>query len=285
MKYRYCILASMLAIPLSACYLEERVPAEMVSLNQSRPVNSERSLDADIRFDIGSLEISGGKGSTLYSLDLEYDKVSYEPELEYQPGEAGRLQFKLESTHKLGIRSERQQNRLRLNLTEEVPVKLNINTGVGDARLQLSGIKVSELELESGVGGSRISSYEPNTVVCDRIRIKNGVGSMDAIGLGNLNFRELEFEGGVGGANLDFTGEWKQDAEVRVQVGVGGVTIRMPRDIGVRVEAEKNLFSGVHLEGFNKRDSLYYSENYDRAKHRVTVRVETGIGGFRVNWI
>jgi hypothetical protein len=265
--------------------MEERVPAEMVSLNQSRPLQSERSLNADVSFDIGSLEISGGKGSTLYSVDLEYDKVSYEPVLDYTPGETGRLEFRLESNHKLGIRSERHRNRLHLNVTEEVPVKLNINTGVGDARLQLSGIRVSELELESGVGESRISSYEPNAIVCEKIRIKNGVGSMDAVGLGNLNFRELEFEGGVGGATLDFTGEWKQDAEVRVEVGVGGVTIRMPRDVGVRVEAERNLFSGVHLEGFNLRDSLYYSENYDRASYRVTVRVETGIGGFRINWI
>ena len=203
----------------------------------------------------------------------------------YQPGAEGQLSFTLESTHKLGIRSERQQNRLRLGLTGAIPVKLNINTGVGDARLALSGLKISELELESGVGGSRISSYEPNAVACDRVRIKNGVGSMDAVGLANLNLRDLEFEGGVGGANLDFTGEWKQDAEIRVQVGVGGVTLRMPRDIGVRVEAEKHFLSGLHLEGFTHRDNYYYSENYDKAKYRVSVRVETGVGGFRITWV
>jgi hypothetical protein len=285
MRHRLWILLVLVVLPLSACYMEDRVPAEMVSLNQSQPFGSEKSLDADIRFDIGALEVAGEKGRTLYSMDLEYDKVSYEPYLNYESGSEGRLVFKLESTHKLGIRSERQQNRLRLNLSQEVPVNLNINTGVGDARLLLSGMKIATLELESGVGGSRISSYEPNAVICHRIRIKNGVGSMDAVGLGNLNFRELEFEGGVGGANLDFTGEWKQNADVRVQVGVGGVSVRMPRDVGVRVEAEKNLFSGLHLEGFSKRDSVYFSENYDTAKYRVSLHVATGIGGFKINWI
>lgn len=276
-----------LAIPFCACEFEPRVAAEMESMNKAQPIGKEKSLSADIRFDIGSLDISGDKDTNLYSVELEYDKSSYQPEINYRPpagGDEGALSFRLESNHKIGLRAE-HHNRLRLNLTKSIPIKLSINTGVGDARLSLSGLEISRLDLESGVGGSKLSSYEPNAVPCDFIRIKNGVGSMDAVGLGNLNFRELEFEGGVGGANLDFTGAWKRDADIRVQVGVGGVTLRMPRELGVRVEAEKHFLSGFHLEGFNQRDSFYYSESYDRAKVRVSVRVATGVGGFRISWI
>lgn len=288
MKKLFWLSCIPLAFLISGCDLEDRIPAEMVSTNQSQPLGKEKSLEARIRFDIGSLEISGQKASTLYSLDLEYDKASYQPETRYEPiagGEEGRLSFKLQSTHKVGIRSERQNNRLRLGLAESIPLKLNINTGVGDVRLALSGLKVSRLELEAGVGQAKISVYEPNPVSCDLIRMKSGVGSMDAVGLGNLNFRELEFEGGVGGANLDFTGQWKQDADIRIQVGVGGVNVRMPRDIGVRVEAEKHFLSGLHLDSFNKRDAYYYSDNYDKAKTRVTLRVATGVGGFKISWL
>ena len=275
-----------LVLLISGCDFEERIPAEMASLNRKQPLGTEKSLDANLRFDIGSLEVTGQKGSDLYSLDLEYDKASYQPDVYYETlGEAGKLTFKLESTHKVGIRSERHNNRLRLSLADSVPLKLSVNTGVGDTRLSLSGMKVSRLDLESGVGGSKISAYEPNPVSCEFIRIKNGVGSMDAVGLGNLNFRELEFEGGVGGANLDFSGQWKQDADIRIQVGVGGVNVRMPRDVAVRVEAEKHFLSGLHLDGFNKRDAYYYSDNYDKAKTRVTLRVATGVGGFKISWL
>jgi hypothetical protein len=276
-----------LAAQFCACDFEPRVAAEMESMNKSQPLGNEKSLSADIRFDIGSLEIAGEKDTTLYSVDLEYDKSSYQPELHYQPpvgADEGSFSFRLESNHKIGLRAE-HHNRLRLNLTKSIPLKLNINTGVGDARLSLSGLEIARLDLESGVGGSKLSSYEPNSVPCEFIRIKNGVGSIDAVGLGNLNFRELEFEGGVGGANLDFTGSWKRDADIRVQVGVGGVNLRMPREIGVRVEAEKHFLSGLHLDNFNKRDSYYYSEGYDRAKIRVSVRVTTGVGGFRITWV
>jgi hypothetical protein len=172
-----------------------------------------------------------------------------------------------------------------VSLNQSVPVRLNVNTGVGDARLNLSGLKISGLQVEAGVGASKISAYEPNTVACSKIRIKNGVGSMDAVGLGNLNFRDFEFEGGIGGASLDFTGDWKEGADIRIQVGVGGVTMKMPRELGIRVEAEKHFLSGLHLDGFAKRDASYYSENYDKSKIRVFVRVATGVGGFRIVWV
>ena len=276
------------ALLFSACEFEERVPAEMTSMTRNQPLGKEKALDADIRYDIGSLEVAAEKSQSVYSFDLEYDKASYQPDVKYEaPGPHGdaRLSFRLSSTRKIGLHSEHHGNRLRLNLSNAIPLSLDVNTGVGDARLSLTGLKVSRLELQAGVGGSKVSAYEPNPVTCEYIRIKNGVGSMDAIGLGNLNFRELEVEGGVGGASLDLTGQWRQDADIRIQVGVGGVNLKMPRDIGVKVEAEKHFLSGLHLEGFEKRDSYYFSENYDKAKVRVSVRVATGVGGFRITWL
>jgi hypothetical protein len=273
---------------LSGCSLDERIPAEMARLDQSRPLAKESSLQAEVSLDIGSIEISGESLNQVYSFDLEYDKAAYEPQVSYDgdSGGTGRLSLKLQSTHKKGIRSERENNRLHLNLTDTLPVSLRINSGVGDARLALSRLHLSSLDLESGVGGARLSSYEANPIVCDLIRLRSGVGSVDAVGLGNLNFRRLEFEGGVGGASLDFSGQWKQDAEVRIEVGVGGVTIRMPRDVGVRVSAEKHFLSGLQLDGFHKEAGEdYYSANYSNAKVRVSVTVKTGVGGFKISWL
>jgi len=278
--------ASMAAtLLLSGCNADQRVAVEMDRMEQSRPLGAETSLRADVSVDVGSLEIQGGSASKLYALDLEYDKASYQPESNYDAASA-RLTFKLESTHKGGIRTEPHANRLQLRLTETLPVTLKVNTGVGDTRLSLSGMRVNRLDIESGVGAARINTYDPNPIVCEEIRLRNGVGSLDAVGLGNLNFRVLDFEGGVGGANLDLSGAWKQDAEIRIQVGVGGILMRMPRDIGVRVTAEKHFLSGLQLDNFRREGSDdYYSENYNKSKVRVTVVVKTGIGGFRLTWI
>jgi hypothetical protein len=285
-KTLWSLSTILLVLPFGGCDLEERVPAEVVSITKSQPLGTEKDLEAEVRFDVGSLEVAAEKGTSAYTVDLDYDKASYRDEIDYeQSGGTGRLNLRLESLHKVGLRSDRHPNRLRLGLTNAVPVRLAINTGVGDARLSLTGLQLSNLDIESGVGGARLSSYEPNQISCDRIRIKNGVGSLDAIGLGNVRFSELEFEGGVGGANLDFTGEWQRDADIKIQVGVGGVSVKMPRGIGVKVEGQKNFLSGFHLDGFTMRDSFYFSEGYDEAKIHVSVRVVTGVGGFKISWI
>lgn len=284
-------LAWVLCFPMlfAGCSFGERVPIEMVTTSQNRPLQKEKALDSTVRFDIGSLEITGDSSSgSLYSYDLEYDKASFVPDVRYDTapdGTEGRFDFSLESTHKGGIHTQRFNNRLRLALNNSIPLKMKINAGVGDARLSLSGLKISSLEFDSGVGEAKMSAYEPNTIPCEHIRLKSGVGRLEATGLGNLNFRELEFDGGVGGATLDFTGEWKQSADVRVQVGVGGVNVRIPRGIGVKVESSKNFLSGLHLEGFTKKDSFYYSENYDAAATKVSIYISTGIGGLRISWI
>ncbi len=281
----------LICIPLmlTGCDFEDRVPIEMVSMSRTQTMVGEKSLESNIRFDIGSLEIAGEPTAvSLYSFYLEYDKAGYTPDIQYNSalgGTEGRFSFSLQSTHRLGIRRERQTNRLRLAFTNSIPLNLKVTTGVGDARLSLSGMRISRIDFESGVGGAKMSSYEPNPIPCEYVKLKNGVGAIDAIGLGNLNFRELEFEGGVGGANLDFTGKWKQNADIRIQVGVGGVNVRMPREIGVRVEAQKHFLSGLQLEGFIKRDSYYYSENYEKAAIRVSVEVATGIGGLKITWV
>jgi hypothetical protein len=287
MKKSTCALCLLLL--LAGCDFSERMPAEMTATSQSRPLEKEKALESTVRFDIGSLEITSGKrGGSLFSYDLEYDKAGFAPEFHYSAamdGTEGKLTINLQSSRRKKIHPERLNNRLRLALSDSIPLTLKIRAGVGDARLALSNLKISKIDFESGVGEARLSAYEPNVVPCELVRIKNGVGRLESIGLGNLNFRDLEFEGGVGGANLDFSGEWKQDASVKISVGVGGVNVRMPREIGVRVEAEKNWLSGLHLEGFNLRGSDYYSENYDKAAVRVSVRVTTGIGGFRINWL
>jgi len=273
----------------AGCGFDERIPIEMSSMDQVQPLGKEKSLDSTIRFDIGSLEITGAdKTADSYSLNLEYDKASYSPELRYDlnpTGEEGKLSFNLQSTRRSGVRRQRYNNRIRLALTNSVPLNLTVNAGVWEARLSLSGMKLARINLEAGVGGAKISVYEPNSIPCEYVGIKNGVGGLDAVGLGNLDFRTLEFEGGVGGADLDLTGEWKNDAEIRIKIGVGGVNVRMPRELGVRVETEKHFLSGVQLEGFKQRDSTYYSNNYDDAKIRVSVRVETGVGGLKISWI
>ena len=121
------------ALLLSACGLEERFPVEMVQMDQSRPLGDEASLEANVSLDIGSIEISGESSSKLYSLDLEYDKANYQPEINYDQAALARRAPLFQARGLASkFRGQRHTNRLRLNLSDAVPVSLRINNGVGE---------------------------------------------------------------------------------------------------------------------------------------------------------
>lgn len=273
----------------SGCVFEPNISAEMVMIHESHDYDKEKTLNAIVRLDFGALEIAGGKGmESLYAFDLEYDKSGFEPVFRYDKdpaGEEGRFSFSLPGTHSPGFRKDGFSNNLRLKFNDSISLDLEVDTEVANARLSLTGLRLSRVSFKSGVGGAKVSVYEPNPILCEFVRFENGVGSIEAVGLGNLNFREFEFEGGVGGADLDFTGDWRQDARVHIQVGVGGVHLRMPRSVGVRVETQESFLSGIHLEGFTQNGSDYYSDNYENAPVKVFMRVITHIGGFKITWI
>ncbi|MBM4364126.1 MAG: hypothetical protein FJ104_15710, partial [Deltaproteobacteria bacterium] len=227
----------------------QRRQPDMAEFSQRAPVRSETGLEATLQLGVGALELSAGRGPDLYALELVYDKARYSPEIRYREGSVGRLSIALAGKDRQR-RLHDPRNRIRLGLTETLPLRLAVKNGVGEARLSLSGLRIENLDVESGVGSTQVSAYEPNPVGCQEVRLRTGVGGLKTTGLANLNFRELAFDGGVGGAELDFTGDFRRDAEIRIRVGIGGVVVRVPRGIGVVVDAEKHFLSGFQLDGF-----------------------------------
>jgi predicted membrane protein len=126
---------------------------------------------------------------------------------------------------------------------------------------------------------------ESNPVACERFEISSGVGDLDLVGLGNLSFDEMRFRGGVGEATLDFSGDWVSVGEVRIEVGVGGISLLLPRDVGAEIRASKTFMSNIELPDFTKKGNTYYSNNIDRVSKVIKFRVTAGIGEVELEWI
>jgi hypothetical protein len=254
------------------------------SLSKVEPSQNEELLEADISLPVGTLEIEAGTSANLYEIDLEYNERSFRPDIDFRrSGAKAELRFRLSgegrSSRKVG------KNRLTLRLNPNVALVLRTRTGVGESQIDLGGMSVRELDLENGVGETALTMLSPNRITCDEVQIRNGVGALDMTGLGNLGFQRLRFQGGVGGSNLDFSGDWKEEADVEVEVGVGGVKLRLPRSVGAEVRAGRSFLSGVDLPEFEKRGDKYYSYNLSRVSKVVRFRVQAGIGGVEWDWL
>lgn len=260
------------------------VNSRMTNFRQERPVTAEKSVDYRLENPVGTLQLSLGDAGKVFDLDADYDERKLKPEFRYDVvGDRGDFSLKFESV--TGRARNVSKTNLRLRVSPELASSFWVRSGVGKSDVDLTKVRLKRLQVESGVGETVVSVYEPNPERCDRIELKAGVGAFQTVGLGNANFRELDFEGGVGKADLDLTGHWTNPADIDIKVGIGSVEVTLPRELGVELRVSKNFMSGLSLQDFDRRgDNEYVSENFAQSKVHVRINVETGIGGVVVRW-
>ncbi len=113
------------------------------------------------------------------------------------------------------------------------------------------------------------------------LSIHLGAGRSD-LQLGGLNLRYLTVNLGAGQVLLDLRGVPRRNVHVRVNGGVGEAVVRLPKDVGLRVEAQGGIGS-IRVSGLNKRGSHYENELFERAKRTMDVSVNGGVGSIRIS--
>ena len=104
--------------------------------------------------------------------------------------------------------------------------------------------------------------------------------------LGNSGCETIRFEGGVGDITLDFTGHWVngETREAEIELGLGQLTLRLPKNLGVAIDVERFLAS-FDRAGFRKRGSRYVSEGYEAASQKLIVSVKAVLGDIDIDWV
>jgi hypothetical protein len=124
----------------------------------------------------------------------------------------------------------------------------------------------------------------PNTEQCAQLKLEVGAASFEANGLGNLNCESIDVDGGVGDVTLDFNGSWRGNSDVKIDMGLGSLTLRLPRGLGVQVH-KTGFLASFDSEGLVKRSGVYYSENWDKAANRVSINIDAAFGSIGIVWV
>ena len=104
-----------------------------------------------------------------------------------------------------------------------------------------------------------------------------GAAEIELRGLANANASEMSVTTGVAAATLVFDGEWRRDLLLRIDVKVGSVTLRVPRDVGVRVE-RRGLLARLEQDGMVERGKGWETADWAKATRKLTVIAETWVG-------
>jgi hypothetical protein len=161
-----------------------------------------------------------------------------------------------------------------------------MEVGACDAEIDLGGIPLTELTMEVGAASGQIDFSEPNPERLKEISIEAGAASVTVLNIGNANFEEFSFEGGAGSFELDFRGEYKDEAEISIEIGVGSAEIILPKGIPIRIETgDPGWFSTIdfHNDDLNEiDDGIYETEDFEDAGVRIYVKLDVGLGSIDV---
>jgi hypothetical protein len=217
-------------------------------------------------------------------MEMRYDKSDAEPISAYD-GAQRRLRLGSRATEeRRGRVNMKEGSRATISLTREAPLDLTLQFGAGEADIDLGGMRLRRLDLSTGASQTRLSFGAPNPIAAERVDIRSGAAELTVTGLGNLRAERLSFQGGVGATTLDFSGDWNRSATATVQMGVGSVTLRLPRGLGVRIN-RSTFLSSFDAPGLVKREGSYYSSDWDTAAHQLTLDLNAAFGSVSVEWI
>jgi hypothetical protein len=261
------------------------------TVSSSRQLHGESELNVSVNYGAGRFTLLPASSGTLYRMDLRYDEERVAPLREFDAASG---------TLRLGVRSLDRGNGVRVSLgdrrrgdppptldialTRDVPLNLELNLGAVQADVDLTGLSLRSVQFRTGASETRVRFGEPNPVACDELDMQAGAAAFTVTGIANANCRRLTFSGGVGDVTLDFTGEWRQPMAADINVSIGSLNLRIPRDVAVSIRLNRFLAS-FEQRGFTKRGSTYYSSNWDSARHRLTLDVRAAIGGVDVVWV
>ncbi len=270
---RRAVIAASLALSAPAAAQSLR------SLGVSRALVDSAALQVRVTYGAGHLDIRRDTAPTptLYSMRLRYDAGSSTPVYAYNQGTRS-LRVGLEKLSGNFPGARPQAGDLQLGLTRAAPLDLSLELGAVQADVNLTGLRVERLKLESGASDATVRFDAPNAEPMRLLELQSGVANIHAMRLANANAEEVRVKAGVGSLELDFGGEWRRNAELTLDVALGSVILRVPSDVGLRVELAKRLASfdapGLRHQG----GAVWVSENWSTAAHRLLVRGHATLG-------
>jgi hypothetical protein len=112
------------------------------------------------------------------------------------------------------------------------------------------------------------------------LSVEMGAGASN-LQLSGLQLTRLDFSQGAGESTVDLSGDWLRDLDVSIDAGAADITVRLPSDVGVRVEVGSGPHT-INATGLFKDGNVYTNAAYDDSDVTVEVDLEVGIGNINL---
>lgn len=258
---------------------------ELKRYSATRQFHGEVRLNAAIEFAGGTLDVGAGAPSSLYAMDLTYDPERFQPVNRWNAGQAtATLGLAGLERGSMGVSGTRPAQRATVRFSPQADLNLSLAIGAATSTVDFGGLRLSSLVLETGASETEVRFSKPNAMRCTEAVFRAGAASLTVLGLGNSLCDRVSFEGGVGSVVLDYSGAWSANAQLEATLAVGGLTLRLPRSLGVTMTTERFL-AAFEPEGFTRQGNRYTSASNATATRHLDVTLTTSLGGVTIQWV
>lgn len=192
------------------------------------------SAIVSLDFAVGDLRVRGLKDSPDL-MDARFNGLPVEHQYEVTAGR-GHLQLKSSGGDIVWWPNAAAKNTWDIALSPRLPLILEVETGLGQAVLDLSGLQVTDFSLSAGVGGVRVILPATGQIMA---KVEAGMGGL-VLEIPQGMAARIAAEVGLGGLKVDEsrfprTGKYYESpdyttadnrVDLRISGGIGAITVR-----------------------------------------------------------
>lgn len=273
----FCSLAILAILLLTSGCVEV---GDLQTESRSVDLGDADSVDVELDMSSGEMNIAGG-ADELLNADFRYNVAAWKPEIKYNVrGGHGKLIVRQPGVRG-GIIGGNVRNEWDLRLNDDVAMNLNIDLSSGDCYLNLgsSSLKTLDIDTSSGDVKANLVGDQPSL---KEIEMDGSSGDIDAYLAGNYSsLSHVKIDTSSGDAFVDLAGTWNRDTQVEMDASSGDITLRLPRDIGVYVDAHSSS-GDIRASGFRLEGRDYVNDAYGESEVTLNVKASSSSGNIEL---
>jgi hypothetical protein len=150
-KFIYGVVVATGALMLAGC----NILAVGKDTNEKNIVvekDKAKQLEVEVNMGAGELTVESGSKEWVTG-EASYNNKDLEPEVSYKlTGDTGEVSIDQSKSNDINVSKGGLKNEWELQLTNEVPIDLVVDSGASAGTLKLSGLNLNDLEINAGVG-------------------------------------------------------------------------------------------------------------------------------------
>lgn len=242
------------SIPLGCVHMGTPLVRDPVDASYVFPRDDARSVDVQLESD-GDITVEAGTCS-LVQARVRYDARRLEPSTSFEMGPDGdaHVRVSVSNTKPIG-----RDNDLGVCVSTELPLSLTTDVMRGDVDVDLSGVQLRGVDADLGTGDL----------------------SLD-FGDASVAQAAIDVDGATSDIMIDAKrSQWTGKNSIDVDVGIGDITLYLPRKVGVRVTVD-NGTGDVVVRGLDRQGSAYVNALAASSSDRLEVDIDAGRGDITI---